>query len=77
MKVKYFKAVKKTNRFNKNQRVWVRSEFANHMWIWFKWRGKGRYVAGTIDKFSLCIGEIKEIEVEDAFAKRIHNTLYM
>jgi len=68
--IKYFRALKRTRRFNKNQKVWIRYEYANHLEIWFKFRGKGRYVGGTIDKFCKVVGELKEIEVSDGFAKR-------
>lgn len=71
MQVEYFKAVKKTNRFNANQKVWIRQNLANSLWIWFRWRGNGRYISGTIDKFSPSVGEIKKIDVSEAFASRI------
>ena len=45
-----FKAAKRTNRFNKNQKVWIEWEFGNHLHIRFKWRGNGRYVSGVIDR---------------------------
>ena len=70
--VKYFKATKKTNRFNENQKVWIRHEFANHLWLFFKYRGKGRCIEGICDKFSNFVGEIKTIDVDDNFADRIH-----
>jgi len=69
--VQYFKAAKQTHRFNENQKVWVRCNLANHLEIWFKFRGKGRYVTGTADKFALYVGEIKTIKVDDDFADRI------
>jgi len=71
-KVQYFKIIRRTNRFRKNQKVWVRYNYANHLEVFFKWRGNGRYVTGIIDKFEKCIGEIKTIEVEDIFADRIY-----
>lgn len=71
MKVEYFKSAKKTNRFNENQKVWISLNFANHLWVWFRWRGKGRYVSGTIDKFAASVGEIKTADVSDDFAMRI------
>ena len=76
MKVQYFKAQKQTRRFKKNQKVWIELHCANHLYIWFKWRGRGRYVSGVVDKFAKCVGEIKEIEVNDDFAKRITNVHY-
>lgn len=70
MKVKYFKAKKRTHRFRENQKVWISYEYANHLEIYHRWRGNGRYVHGTIDKFANAVGELKEIEVSDLFAKR-------
>ena len=70
--LKYFKSQKRTNRFNKNQKVFIRLSAPNHMWIRFKFRGKGRYVNGIIRKYDAPeIGEIKEIEVGKEFYKRI------
>ena len=69
--VQYFKAVKSTNRFRENQKVWIRQDFANHLWIRFKYRGKGRYVNGTIDRLAPAVGELKTIEVDDEFGDRI------
>jgi hypothetical protein len=71
MKTQYFIAQEKSNRFRKGQKVWIRLNCANHLVIYHKWRGIGRYVEGTIDKFSLLVGEIKTIEVDDNFAERI------
>ena len=71
MKIEYFKATKKTRRFNKNQKVWISLNCANHLYINFKWRGKGRYVRGIIDKHIPTVGEIKEIEVDKIFGERI------
>lgn len=70
-KVQYFKAATKTKRFNENQRVWVSHRFANHSYIWFRWRGSGRYVTGIIDNDAPAYGELKTIEVDQAFADRI------
>lgn len=69
--VKSFKAKKKTNRFNKNQKVWIRDVQQNCILIYFKWRGKGRYVKGVVDSWSPCVGEIREFEVSNTFADRI------
>lgn len=69
--VQYFRAVKATHRFNENQKVWIRVRYANHLYIWHKWRGSGRYVAGVIDRFAKAVGELKTIEVDDDFADRI------
>lgn len=78
MLIKMFKAQRQSNRFRKNQKVWVTVDFANHAFIRFKWRGNGRYVNGVIPKFigqqwNKDIGEdgFKEIEVDDEFAKRL------
>jgi hypothetical protein len=73
MTIKYFKAKKQTHRFRENQKVWIRFEYANHLDIYFKWRGCGRYVAGVIDKFHGAVGDIKQIECDDNFFKRIQN----
>ena len=70
-KVYYFNAQKNTNRFNKNQKVWISHLFAHHMYIWFKWRGNGRYVNGIIDRYSKAVGEIKQVDVNETFAKRV------
>lgn len=72
MKIKYFKALKNTRRFRANQQVWISKEYANHMEIVFRWRGKGRYVTGIIDKHSPCVGEIKMIQVVETFIHKIN-----
>jgi hypothetical protein len=69
--VTMFKATERTPRFNANQRVFVSFEHANHLDIYFKFRGSGRYVRGVIDKASPARGELKAIEVDDSFAARI------
>lgn len=69
--VKYFKATKNTNRFRQNQNVWITSEFANHLYIRFKYRANGRYVNGIADKFAPYVGEIRSIDVEKSFADRL------
>lgn len=75
VEVELFRASKDTHRFRKNQRVWVAMNFANHLWIYFKWRGKGRYVKGVIDKFDGGgISEIRKIVVDKPFADTIHNS---
>lgn len=71
MKLKYFKAQKQTGRFNKSQKVWIVHEYANHLQIRFRWRGRGRYVNGTINRFASEVGEIKEAGVTPQFYKRI------
>lgn len=72
-KVQYFKSIKKTNRFNKNQKVWIRYNFANHLYLFFRWRGNGRWINGICDKLAPFVGKIKTIEVDDIFANRINN----
>jgi hypothetical protein len=69
--VKCFKATKQTNRFNKNQKVWIRYDHHNFYQIYFKFRGKGRYVTGFIDKGHSSIGDIKTMDVADDFADRV------
>ena len=69
--VQCFKSAVETNRFRKNQTVWIRGNYANHLEVYFRWRGSGRYVSGTLDKFSKCVGEIKSMEVDSVFASRI------
>jgi len=73
--IKYFRALRDTHRFRKNQKVWIRTWHHNHYDIRFKFRGKGRYISGIIDNSSPAVGEIKEIEVEDGFAKRTQGEL--
>lgn len=69
--VEYFKAARRTNRFNANQKVWIRLNSQNHLWIRFKWRGRGRWVNGIVGKNNPSVGEIRQIEVDDDFALRI------
>jgi hypothetical protein len=66
-----FHAARTTKRFNVNQKVWVRYDLGNCLRVWFRFRGNGRYVSGTVGRFSKCVGEIREIEVDDALAARI------
>ena len=73
--MEYFQATKKTNRFNKNQIVWIKNNYANHLDIRFKFRGSGRYVSGVIDKDNKAVGEIKSILVKDKFFNRIKNII--
>ena len=73
MEVQYFKAQNNSNRYRKGQKVWIRLNCANHLLTYHKWRGSGRYVEGTIDKFSPLVGKIKTIDVDDDFAERITN----
>ncbi|RLD85288.1 MAG: hypothetical protein DRJ07_03380 [Bacteroidetes bacterium] len=69
--IQYFKSKKHTHRFRKNQKVWIRYANANHLELFFKFKGKGRWIKGICDKFALWVGEIKTISVEDKFANFI------
>lgn len=77
MNIEIFKAAKKTKRFNKNQTVFVVRNYANHLVIVHKYRGKGRYVCGYMDKWnnsgtglSSCITtDIKQICVSPVFVQ--------
>ena len=71
--VEYFRARKQTHRFRKNQKVWISHNFANHLAIFFRWRGAGRYVRGKMDKFqpAIDLDDIREIEVSDSFMDRL------
>lgn len=71
--VSYFKATKQTPRFNKNQKVWISLDMPNCMYVYYRYRGKGRYVTGMCNKDAKYIGEIKTIEVSDSFAARIES----
>ena len=82
MIIKIFKAQKQTKRFNKNQKVWITKEFENHLYVRFKYRGKGRYVNGILDKFNKVgdnyndiIGKdgFKEIDISENFYNNIMN----
>lgn len=73
-KIQYFKSLKDTKRFRKNQKVWICIRQANHLEIYSKWRGKGRYTYSTLDRWdSSIVGELKEIEVTDKFYKKVMN----
>lgn len=69
--IQYFKSTKKNNRFNENQKVFIKHNYANHLEVRFRFRGSGRYVSGVIDKDDKSVGEIKIIPVADEFYKRI------
>lgn len=69
--VQYFKVQKQTARFRDGQKVFIRHLFPNYMWIRFKHRGNGRYVNGRISNHSKAVGDIKSIQVDSSFAKRI------
>lgn len=76
-KVKMFRAQTRTRRFRKNQKVWVREEHGNHLSVWFRWKGSGRYVQGTIDKFHNTVGllPLKEFTVSNEFAQNIRGPI--
>jgi hypothetical protein len=65
MRVQYFKVAKPTHRWRDGQKVWIKIAYANHLLVRFKWRGRGRMVNGTVDRFSPAVGEIKTIELEE------------
>lgn len=65
--IQYFKSMKNTHRFRKDQKVWISYNCSNHLDLRFKWRGCGRWVKGRLDKYSTCLGKIKTILVEDSF----------
>jgi len=78
--IKMFKSNKTTKSINLNQDVWVVNDYANHLDIRYKFRGKGRYVNAIIDKwnhkgtsYNQIIGEngLKEIEVDEEFYLRL------
>ena len=82
MKIQMFKAQYDTKKFRKNQKVWVKMDMGNYIWIRFRWRGKGRYITMSMCKWASnwngwhpVIGDngLKEIEVPDEFGKRITN----
>jgi hypothetical protein len=71
-RIKMFKSTRDTKRFKTNQKVWIVHDFGNHISVRFKWRGSGRYVSGVCDKHAPCVGEIKEIDVDDDFIARLN-----
>lgn len=80
--IKYFKAQKSTKKFNKNQKVWVVLECANHLFIKSKWRGKGRMVFGYLSKwngtgksYNPIIGDkgISSMEIGEDFYNRLND----
>ena len=68
-----FKAQKQTRRFNKNQRVWIVKEYGNFCIIKFRYRGRGRYVSGILNKENQTVANVtfKEIEVHEDFYNKI------
>ena len=76
MEVQYFKAQEQTHRFNLNQKVWISLRCANHLYIYYRFRGKHRYARGVVDRWSKPVGELKTISVSDNFAERVYGELY-
>ena len=87
MIIQYFNAKKTTKRFREGQKVWVRYRYANHLEIWSKWLGRGRYTQSTLDRWDWSnkliecnevIGEegLLEMEVDDEFGKRVLGRFY-
>ena len=70
-----FKAQVDTKRFRKNQRVWVTEEYGNFCQVYFKYKGRGRYVHGLLNKEDKSIGccTFKEIEVTEEFYNKAMN----
>ena len=72
-----FKAKKQTNRFRKNQRVWILKHHGTHAEIVFKYRGCGRYVKGLLSTEFFSINQeknsviglngVKSISIDDDF----------
>ena len=72
MIVQMFRAQVRTRRFRKNQKVWVRLREQNHLIIWFRWRGRGTYVRGVIERTHDAVGALQDIDVNCDFARQIH-----
>ena len=75
VKVLMFKALKNTNRFKKNQTVWIQQHRGTHAYIIYKFRGRHRYVKGIIQvefDTSIISKPMMEIKVERSFAEK-HN----
>lgn len=70
-KVLMFKAAKDTRRFKRNQKVWISYLFSNHMTVYHKFRGSGRWVRGVVDRGNSVVGVIHEVEVDQRFAREI------
>ena len=64
-----FKAQVDTKRFNKNQRVWVTKEYGNFCQVYFKYKGRGHYVHGLLNKENKTVRNctFKKIEVTEEF----------
>ena len=70
VKVRLFRAARDSHRWRANQKVWIELLCANHMYVRFRWRGRGRYVRGIVDRFTCAVGEIKTIGIDRDFAER-------
>jgi hypothetical protein len=68
--IESFKAHKKTNRFNKNQRIWIQNNFGNHCHIVYKYRNNGRWVKGIINN-EWFNRKTQKFEVKDDFYNMI------
>ena len=71
--ISYFKALKETRRFRKNQKVWIVHEYGNFCIIKFRYRGSGRYVSGILNKENQTVANatFKEITVHEDFYNKI------
>ncbi len=79
--VEMFKSKISSKKFRENQKVWISHNAGNFLMIYFKWRGKGRYVRQSMSKWNnnhsdwhKAIGEegLKQIEVSEEFKKKIY-----
>ena len=64
--IESFKSPKRINRFNKGQRIWIQYKFANHSYVIYKYRNRGRWVKGIIDNIFF-EGQTQQFEVDDRF----------
>ena len=71
--ISYFKALKETRRFRKNQKVWIVHEYGNFCIIKFRYRGSGRYVSGILNKENQTVANatFKQITVHEDFYNKI------
>lgn len=65
--IEYFEA-DQSPRFKQGQKVWIESNQANHLQVFYKYRGKGRYVSGLISKGGI---NIKKMNITQQFYNRI------
>tara|TARA_R110002050_G_scaffold29188_2_gene75392 strand:+ start:448 stop:675 length:228 start_codon:yes stop_codon:yes gene_type:complete len=68
-----FKAEYTTKRFNENQKVWIVEDYGNFCKVYYKYRGKGRYVSGILKKENKTFAIPKYIEVTEDFYNRVMN----